>query len=108
MARLLVHLEGQTEEDFVNEVLCDHLLTKGYNVVSARIVGNARLRNRRGGVRSWPSVKNDIVKHPKEDSTCIATTMVDYYGLPQDGDGCWPGRKAAAGLSTTTKGKRLE
>jgi hypothetical protein len=28
MARLLIHVEGQTEEDFVNEVLRHHLVTK--------------------------------------------------------------------------------
>lgn len=57
MARLLVHLEGQTEETFVNEILRDYLLAKGYEVVSARIVGNARLRLRRGGIRPWPAVR---------------------------------------------------
>jgi hypothetical protein len=48
MARLLIHVEGQTEEDFVNEVLRDHLISRGYELVAARIVGNARLRGRRG------------------------------------------------------------
>jgi hypothetical protein len=41
MARLLVHLEGQTEETFVNEILRDYLLSVGYESISARIVGNA-------------------------------------------------------------------
>jgi hypothetical protein len=108
MARLLVHLEGQTEEDFVNEVLRDYLLARGYDVVSARIVGNARLRHRRGGIRPWPSVRKDIVNHLKEDSACIATTMVDYYGLPQEGEGAWPGRKKAAGLKSGEKAPCIE
>jgi hypothetical protein len=105
MAHLLIHVEGQTEEDFVNDILRDYLLAKGYDDVSARIVGNARLRQRRGGIRPWPSVRNDIVNHLKEDPACIATTMVDFYGLPQEGAGAWPGRKAAAGL--TSKGKPI-
>jgi hypothetical protein len=107
MARLLVHLEGQTEEDFVNEILRDHLLSKGYEHVSARIMGNARLRRRRGGIRPWPSAKRDIVAHLKEDPGCIATTMVDYYGLPQKGEGAWPGRKAAA-AKTSKKAETVE
>jgi hypothetical protein len=100
MARLLIHVEGQTEEDFVNEVLRDHLVSRGYHSVEARIVGNARLRGRRGGIRPWASVKKDIGNHLQEDRACFATTMVDYYGLP----GAWPGRA----LSThrgTTRGK---
>jgi len=59
-------------------------LARGCHAVEARIVGNARLRQRRGGIRAWHSVKTDIVKHLLEDRTCVATTLVDYYGLPQD------------------------
>jgi hypothetical protein len=88
MARLLIHVEGQTEEDLVNEVLRNHLVPKGYYSVEARIVGNARLRERRGGIRPWPSVRKDIINHLLEDRACFATTMIDYYGLP----GAWPGR----------------
>jgi hypothetical protein len=80
----------------VNEELRDHLIGAGYESVSARIIGNARLRRRRGGVRPWPSVRRDIVNHLNEDPGCIATTMVDYYGLPQLGDSAWPGRATAA------------
>jgi len=104
MARLLVHVEGQTEESFVNEVLRDELLAKGYDAVSARIVGNARLRSRRGGVRPWPSVKRDIINHLNADSGCIATTMVDYYGLPRE----WPGRAMASSLSSRKKAPHVE
>jgi hypothetical protein len=91
MLRLLVHVEGQTEESFVNEVLCEHLMHSGYGSVSARLVGNPRLRSRRGGIRSWQSVKKDILRHLTEDPGAIATTMVDYYALPHD----WPGRAEA-------------
>ena len=93
MARLLVHVEGQTEETFVNEILRDHLVAKGYHSVSARIVGNAR---QRGGIRPWVSVRTDIRNHLLEDPGCVATTMVDYYGLPQN----WPGRASSRALGT--------
>src|ERR1017187_9097201 len=108
MPRLLVHVEGQTEEAFVNELLQDYLLARGYDAVSARIVGNARLRNRRGGIRPWPSVRRDIVGHLKEDPACVATTMVDYYALPQKGAAAWPGRAKAAGLKTENKAPCVE
>jgi hypothetical protein len=107
MARLLVHVEGQTEEAFVNELLRDYLQAKGYDSVSARIVGNARLRSR-GGIKPWPSVRRDIVSHLKEDRTCIATTMVDYYALPQTGAAAWPGRAAAAALESDKRALFVE
>lgn len=98
MSRLLVHVEGQTEETFVNQVLAPHLYTRGYTVVSARLVGNARQRLRRGGIRGWPSVRDDIVRHLQHDPGCLATTMVDYYALPSSGANAWPGRDQAGRL----------
>jgi hypothetical protein len=108
MARLLVHVEGQTEESFVNEVLADYLGQCGYESVSARLVGNARLRERRGGIRAWPGVKKDVINHLNQDHGCIATTMVDYYGLPQTGDKAWPGRAAAGALPFAQKANHVE
>jgi hypothetical protein len=108
MARLLVHVEGQTEEYFVNEVLRSQLQSVGYEMVSARIIGNARLRRRRGGIRPWPSVRRDITNHLRQDVGCIATTMVDYYGLPQSGDGAWPGRAEASQLLPAQKADCVE
>lgn len=107
MTRLLVHVEGQTEEQFINEILAPHLKTKGYESVSARILGNARSRNKRGGIRAWESARKDITTHLRQDSGCIATTMVDFYGLPQ-GNGAWPGRAGAFGSSARDKASGVE
>jgi len=87
----------------VNEVLRDHLVSKGYHSVEARLVGNARARQRRGGIRAWPSVRKDIVNHLREDQGCVATTMVDYYALPQKAPGGWPGRAQSCGLSSVAR-----
>ena len=89
MPRILVHVEGQTEESFVNGVLAPHLYSLGFTNVSARLIGNARQRSRRGGIRPWDSVRNDILNHLTSDRDTFATTMVDYYGLPFT----WPGRE---------------
>ena len=78
MTRLLVHVEGQTEETFVNEVLAPHLYRRGYSGVGARLMGNARQRSRRGGISPWPAARIDILNHLREDEGSHATTMVDY------------------------------
>ena len=96
MSRILVHVEGQTEESFVNNVLAPHLFRVGYTLVSARLLGNARQRSRRGGIRPWDSVRKDILSHLSSDQAALATTMVDYYGLPET----WPGRKQAGSKKT--------
>jgi hypothetical protein len=108
MARLLVHVEGETEETFVNELLAPHLYQFGYTRVAARLMGNARIRDRRGGIRGWDSVCKDVVGHLREDAGCRATTMVDYYGLPRTGCRAWPGRDAAASLPFGEKAPVVE
>jgi len=108
MARLLIHVEGETEEAFVNEVLRQHLYPFGFSGVSARLVGNSRQRDKRGGIKAWGAVKKDIINHLKEDPTCIATTMVDYYALPKSGNRAWPGREAANAVPFAQKASIVE
>lgn len=99
MTRILALVEGETEENFVNRVLAPHLYALGYTAVSARLLGNARQRSRRGGIRQWASTRLDILNHLKEDSAVFVTTMVDYYGLPET----WPGRLKAIGLNSLSE-----
>ena len=108
MKRLLVHVEGQTEEQFVNDVLVNHLTAYNYSNVSARLLGNARKRSCRGGIRSWESTKNEILNHMREDRSLIVTTMVDYYALPQEGNSAWPQRALANTLNLDEKPKVIE
>ena len=90
MTRLLVSVEGETEERFVYEVLATHLYARGYTSVVASPMGTAHQRSRRGGVKAWGGVLQDIVNKLKEDRGLIVSTMVDYYGMPRN----WPGRAA--------------
>jgi Domain of unknown function (DUF4276) len=110
VVRLFVFVEGQTEETFVNELLAPHLVAKGFGSVSAKIMGNARLGGNRGGVRGWPGVKAEILRHLRTDKRVFVTTMVDYYGMPSDPrtSGAWPGRHKASTLESRTKGTRVE
>ena len=108
MIRLRVLVEGPTERDFVNEVLAPHLYMHGFMSVSARLLGNSRLNNKRGGIRGWPEVRGNIVRLLREDRDCFATTMVDYYGLPASGGRKWPGRKKAAKIRYPENVERVE
>lgn len=108
MTRLLVEVEGQTEETFVNDLLAPHLYARGYTLVAARLLGNARQRDHRGGIRPWPSALRDIAMHLKEDRGRLVTTMVDYYALPATGAHAWPGRAAAATLPFAVRADTVE
>ncbi|TGM60304.1 DUF4276 family protein [Leptospira vanthielii] len=109
MIRLLINVEGQTEETFVKEVLADHLYKKGFGKVNARIFGNARQRNRRGGVGSWESISKEFLRQLTEDNEVYVTTMVDFYGMPATGNQAWPGREGAKRFtSSLDKAKYVE
>lgn len=105
MPRLLVHVEGQTEETFVNEVLGRHLYAVGFHSVGARYIGGAR---RRGGICGWAEARQGIVNHLRQDGQIFVTTMVDYYGLPQSDGREWPGRAAAALLRSDDRASFVE
>lgn len=90
--RLLVHVEGVTEEAFVNNVLHSHLVDQGYSSITARLLGARRHRNQRGGGISWQSVRKGILRHLKEDRQAVSTMMADYYGMPRSQSKGWPGR----------------
>ncbi|MGA9068850.1 MAG: DUF4276 family protein [Terracidiphilus sp.] len=101
MPRLLVHVEGQTEENFVNEVLHEHLWQSSGISVSARRLGSPR----RSGIPPWQTARRDILRHLKQDTGAIHATIVDYYGLPLD----WPGRPEAPNMgSTSAKARCVE
>jgi Domain of unknown function (DUF4276) len=108
MARLLVHVEGETEETFVNEILAPHLYSFGYTSIGARLIGNSRQRDRRGGIRGWNAVRRDILRHLNQDLQALASTMVDFYALPQSGEKAWPGRALATSLPTHLKAATVE
>src|SRR5262249_24097258 len=42
------------------------------------------------------------------DSTCLVTTMVDYYGLPRSQNAQWPGRIDATGKHFSEKAVTVE
>ncbi len=103
--RLGVHVEGPTEEQFVNELLASHLYGQGFSSIWPRLYGSGR---KRGRGTSWPAVRREIVHHMREDKAIIATTMADYYGMPKSGPKAWPGRATAAALPFPQRAKAVE
>lgn len=110
MDRLLVLVEGPTEETFVSDLLGPHLCGKGFTSVSAKLMGKQRSRSQRGGVRGWPEVKAEILRHLRTDPALFITTMVDYYGMPGDPTKpkAWPGRHQASSLKSVVKANTIE
>jgi hypothetical protein len=98
MNEIVAIVEGETEEDFVRDVLASHLAMLGSNIWS-RTSGKKR---KRGGVKRWEATRADIIRTLKEGRYC--TTMFDFYALPRD----WPGREAAAKMGWNLRGQHVE
>lgn len=91
MIRLRILVEGETEEDFVNEVLRDHLFKTGV-VVTACHLGIGRSSR---GIVSWQSASRHLRNTIREDSGLFVTTFVDYYALKNDWPGCLEAQQVA-------------
>ncbi len=86
MKRCLILVEGQTEERFVKDLLCDHFLSMNLYVepkilVTKRVIDGPDFR---GGVTSFRKFKNDILRLLHGAGNALVTTMLDYDGLPSD------------------------
>ena len=78
MIRLAVSVEGQTEEEFVNESLAPHL--RSYDVYPTPVlIGRARGRIRGGGNVTIDRLAKDM--HSLRSSFDAVTSLVDFYGF---------------------------
>lgn len=86
MQRILILVEGQTEETFVRDVLDPHLQGHRKCITPTIIVTKRVMRgpNFKGGVTSYNQVKRDIVRLLQDTNASLITTMLDYYALPND------------------------
>jgi len=86
MPRVLILVEGQTEEVFVRGVLAPHLVTRGVHLHTT-IVATRRVHSGghfKGGITRYERVASDIRKLLGDTDAKLVTTMFDFYGLPDD------------------------
>lgn len=82
MTRLAVSVEGQTEEEFVKQVLADHLRERHVESVPI-VLGRARGRASGGKVSSERLVSEMANLYYSFD---VVTSLVDFYGFGNKGD----------------------
>jgi len=104
MIRLHIVVEGQTEKEFVDEILMPAFLPLGI-IPDARCVATSRKGGRKhsgGAINiSYIKLKNDLINWIKEDRNTDArfSMMIDLYGLAPD----FPGYKESRQQSTPQK-----
>ena len=86
MTRLLLLVEGQSEEIFVKRTLTPHLALHGVYVQSPIVLWTKRLSGGggyRGGVSNWNQILRSLCPL-LHDSSAWVSTLLDFYGLPED------------------------
>lgn len=99
MKRVLVLVEGQTEERFVKDTLAPHLWAQGVDLVP-KIAVTKRVKSGpdfKGGITDYQKVENDLLRLLGDSGTIGVTSFIDYYRLPGD----FPG------MSTRPRGKPI-
>jgi len=74
--RLIIIVEGGTEQEFVNKILMPYFHSKQIFDVSA-----FQTKHSKGGLSKYKYFKPDILNCIYQPNT-IVTTLVDFYGLP--------------------------
>lgn len=97
LTRVNIIVEGQTEEQFVNELLYSPLIELGVSVRPI-LVGS------RGGLTSYGRARRDILLTLKQDKSAYCSTMFDFFRLPKD----FPGVPVDVTLGSSDKAKQIE
>ncbi|MGH8019535.1 MAG: DUF4276 family protein, partial [Opitutaceae bacterium] len=84
--RVLILVEGQTEERFVKDVIGpaffeDELFFSPTLLVTKRVKDGP---NFKGGVTNFAKFRNDARKLLNSAGDTLVTTLLDYYRLPND------------------------
>jgi hypothetical protein len=86
MKRVLVLVEGQTEERFIKDLVCPHLWEREI-IVTPTISTTKRVKRGadfKGGITDYQKVRNDVQRLLRDSDVSAVTTFIDYYGLPTD------------------------
>lgn len=86
MKKILILVEGQTEERFVKDILSPFFTSQEIYLRSV-IVGTKVVKDGtkyKGGLTSYTKAKRDLLNLLQDNSAIAVTTMFDFYGLPED------------------------
>lgn len=75
MKQLIIIGEGQTEQEFCNDVLCNYFLSREI------IVHNPTIKKTKGGIVAWKVLKKEIENYLFGSPSAFVTTLIDYYGI---------------------------
>lgn len=79
--RLIIVVEGKTEEEFVNEIIRPYFQSIGFYDITAIKIQTSK--GFKGGFVNYQHLKRDIMRLLHESNTLV-TTFVDYFRIPNN------------------------
>lgn len=79
MKRVIIIVEGQTEEEFVNQSLRPYLSEKG--IFDVRAIKIQTSKGQKGGFVNYEHLKRDVQRVLREPDV-VVSTFVDFFRLP--------------------------
>ena len=80
MKYLIIVVEGQTEQEFVNDILRPYFATQGIYHVSARLIKTSR--SGKGGFVNFQHLQNDVNRILAKEKDAVVTTFIDFFRCP--------------------------
>lgn len=74
MKRVIIVCEGQTEQQFCNELLRNHLQQRNIYIDTPLIKSSG------GGIVPWDTLKRDFERHLSDKNVWV-TCLIDFYGI---------------------------
>lgn len=103
--KVIILVEGQTEESFVKEVLAPAmpagLFLQPVIIATKRVNAGGKFK---GGVPSYPKVRKEVLRLLEDTGAVRVTSMLDYYGLPTS----FPGRAQPQGNTPAERVRSVE
>ena len=82
MKRLYIIVEGQTEQEFVNEVMAPYL--RGVGILSVTPILIHTSQTGRGGFVNYAHLRNDVKRLLNtENNDCVVSMFVDFFRCPE-------------------------
>ncbi|WP_447971951.1 DUF4276 family protein [Nitrospira sp. Kam-Ns4a] len=103
---MLILVEGPTEERFVKDVLQTYLWGVGVHA-EPKIATTKRVKcgsHFKGGITDFKKVEDDLRRLLGDTDATLITTMIDYYGLPNN----FPGKQNLQGTNSLERARELE
>ncbi len=82
MRAIYIIVEGQTEEEFINNVLCPFFQSKG--IYDVRAIPLETSSGHKGGDLKYDRLKPNALRFMKHEKDIIVTSLIDFYKIKND------------------------